>query len=94
MTSINLPIIWIPDSDTRVQATCCNFLAIKGNGVNLAKVSGKRPQALALGYTPDFGCGVVATRNDNITMYLEAPYASLMANQDMLAQTFPKVPDA
>lgn len=94
VTRINVPIVWIPYSDTCVQAACRDFLPIKGNRVDLAEVPCEGTQALALGYTPNLRCCVVAARHDNITVYLEAPYASLVANQNVLAQTFLEVPNA
>lgn len=85
---MNLPIIWIPYPDTGVQAARRNLLAVKGNGINLTKMSRERAQTLALGYAPNLGCCVVAARNHDIAVYLKTSDTSLVSNKHMFADAF------
>ena len=34
-----LPVLWVPDSDTRVQAACCYSLAVEGDCIDLAEMA-------------------------------------------------------
>lgn len=94
VTPINLPIVRIPYPDTGVQTARRNFLAVKSNRIDLAEMSRKGPQALALGYAPDFCSRVVASRHNNIAVYLETPDTSLVSDENVFAKTLVQVPNA
>ena len=88
----NLPVCRIPYPDTGVQAACRDLFPVKSDGVNLTEVARERPQALALRDTPNLRGGIVGAGYNNVTMDLETPYTSLMANEYVLAETLFEVP--
>lgn len=51
------------------------------------------PQTPSLAYTPYPGNRVVRSRDAKITVYLKTAHASLMADEDMLAEALFDIPD-
>ena len=84
----------IPDAHARIQAPGGNLLAIKSNGVNLTEMPGQCPQTLSTLDTPDLGCGIVATRDDEVAVDFETTDAGLMSVQNSLQLSGHEVPDA
>ena len=64
----SLPILWVPYPYTGVQTSCRYPLSVESNGVYLTEVTLKGTQALPGRYAPYLGCGVVASRDYQITM--------------------------
>ena len=89
----HLPIIGIPDTHAGVQTTRSNPHTIKSYCVDLTKMALESAEALSSGYIPYLRRRVVASRNDEIAMDLQASNTSLVAHQDAARGTRRYVPD-
>lgn len=83
----------VPYPDTRVETASRNSLAVKGNRINLAEMTGKGPQTAAFGDAPYACCCVIASRNNKIPMNSQTSYACLVANQDVLTHASREIPN-
>ena len=67
---VNLPISRVPYPDTSIQTAGRYSDTVKGNSIDLTEMTLQRAQALSCRDTPDFGGGVITSRNYQIAMYL------------------------
>jgi len=88
----NLPCCSIPYPDTSVQTARSDSHAVKGNSVYLAVMALQSVEAPSLGNAPNLGGSVIATRDYDIALDLQAPDASLVAYKDVPTQTGSYVP--
>jgi hypothetical protein len=92
VSQIDLPVSWIPYPNTGIQTARCDLLSVESNRIDLAKVSRKSAQTLALRYAPYLSSGVVGTRHNDVTVDLKAPYTRLVTDKNVLAKTLFEVP--
>lgn len=76
-----VPVLWIPYPYASVEAARSYPLSIKGNSIDLAEVTLKGTQTLARLNVPDLGSRIIASRDNKVTMNLQASYAGLMAHK-------------
>lgn len=91
---IDSPIRGVPYPDTGVQTARRNLSPVKGNSVDLTEMASKSTQALAFRYAPYLGCCVIGAGHYDVTVDFETPDTSLVADEDVLAETLLKVPNA
>lgn len=84
----------IPYPYTSVQTPRRDLLAIKRNGVYLAKMARQYAQTLSLRNRPDPRRRVVAAGRDEVPVDFDAADTGLVADEDVLADAFGYVPDA
>lgn len=87
-----LPRFRIPYSHRSVQRTRRDPDPVKGNRIDLAEVTGQRPETSSLGYTPDTRGGIVTPTHHDIAVNLETPDTGLMAHEDILTHSLLNVP--
>jgi len=84
----------VPDAHVRIETASDNPFAVEGYRIDLAEMALQSLDTPAFRNAPHFGRGVVASRDDNVAVDLEAADASLMSNQDVAAQAGSDVPDS
>lgn len=75
----------VPDAYAGVKTAGSYAFAVKGDGIDLAKMPGKGLETLASRDAPDSGRGIVASGDNQVAVDLETPYTCLMADEDVLA---------
>lgn len=90
----NLPCAGVPDPDAGVQTACSDSRTIECDGIDLAVVALQCVQASAFGDAPDFGCCIVTSRYNNISLDLQASDTSLMAHKNISAKASSNIPDS
>lgn len=89
-----IPIVRIPNANTRIQTSCCYSIAVKSDGINLREVSAEGAQTSAFRNAPYFGCGIITSRNHKVALDLQTSNASLVTNKYILADSLLDIPNA
>lgn len=82
----------VPYSDAGIKTTGHHSLAVKRNGIDLAKVTSESMQASTFGNTPNLGGSVIASRHNNVSLDFQASNTGLVTNQDVPTYTLPDIP--